>query len=59
MARGILILQGAMPAAVFTYLFAARYERAPDDIAGIVLLSTAFSMITLPFVLAWVLSTQT
>ena len=29
-----------MPAAVFSYLFAARYERDADDIAGIVLVST-------------------
>jgi predicted permease len=54
-ARGVLILQGAMPAAVFSYLFAARYDRAPDDVAGIVLLSTLFSMVTLPFVVAWVI----
>ena len=57
-ARGVLILQGAMPAAVFSYLFAARYDRAPDDVAGIVLLSTIFSMVTLPFVVAWVLAAQ-
>jgi predicted permease len=55
-ARGVLILQGAMPAAMFSYLFAARYDRAPDDVAGIVLLSTLFSMLTLPFVVAYVLS---
>lgn len=54
-ARGVLILQGAMPAAMFSYLFAARYDRAPDDVAGIVLLSTLFSVITLPLVVAWVL----
>jgi predicted permease len=55
-ARGVLILQGAMPAAMFSYLFAARYDRAPDDVAGIVLLSTLFSVLTLPFVVAWVLA---
>jgi malate permease and related proteins len=55
-AQGVLVLQGAMPAAVFSYLFAARYDRAPDDVAGIVLLSTLFSMLTLPFVVAWVLA---
>jgi len=55
-ARGVLILQGAMPAAMFSYLFAARYDRAPDDVAGIVLLSTLFSVLTLPFVVAYVLS---
>lgn len=55
-ARGVLILQGAMPAAMFSYLFAARYDRAPDEVAGIVLLSTLFSVLTLPFVVGWVLA---
>jgi malate permease and related proteins len=55
-ARGVLILQGAMPAAMFSYLFAARYDRAPDDVAGIVLMSTVFSFVTLPFVVAYALS---
>jgi hypothetical protein len=54
--RGVLILQGAMPAAMFSYLFAARYDRAPDDVAGIVLMSTLFSVLTLPFVVAYALS---
>jgi hypothetical protein len=55
-ARGVLILQGAMPAAMFSYLFAARYDHAPDDVAGIVLMSTVFSFVTLPFVVAYALS---
>lgn len=55
-ARGVLILQGAMPAAMFSYLFAARYDRAPDDVAGIVLLSTLFSLLSLPVVVAYVLT---
>lgn len=55
-ARGVLILQGAMPAAMFSYLFAARYDRAPDDVAGIVLLSTLFSLLSLPLVVAYVLT---
>ncbi len=53
--RGVLILQGAMPAAVTSYLFAARYDRAPDDVAGIVLMSTLISILTLPLVVAYVL----
>jgi predicted permease len=56
MARGVLVLQGAMPSAMFSYLFAARYDRAPDDVAGIVLLSTAWSVVTLPLVVAWALT---
>lgn len=54
-ARGVLILQGAMPAAVFNYLFSARYDRHPDDVAGIVLLSTVLSALTLPLLMAYVL----
>ena len=54
-ARGVLILQGAMPAAIFSYLFAARYDRNPDDIAGIVLTSTLVSALTLPLLVGYVL----
>ena len=54
-AKGVLILQGAMPAAIFSYLFAARYDRDPDDVAGIVLLSTFLSALTLPLLVYFVL----
>jgi predicted permease len=54
-ARGVLILQGAMPAAIFSYLFAARYDRHPDDVAGIVLMSTLVSALTLPLLVGYVL----
>ncbi len=54
-AKGVIILQGAMPAAVFSYLFAARYNRVPDDVAGIVLASTLLSALSLPFLVSYVL----
>jgi predicted permease len=54
-AQGVLVLQGSMPAAVFSYLFAARYERDADDVAGIVLLSTLLAAATLPFVVSYAL----
>jgi predicted permease len=54
-AKGVIVLQGTMPAAVFNYLFAARYNRAPDDVAGIVLVSTIISIVVLPFLVAYVL----
>jgi predicted permease len=44
-----------MPAAVFSYLFAARYERDADDIAGIVLVSTVISALTLPLLVSYAL----
>jgi hypothetical protein len=54
--RGVLVVQGAMPSAVFTYLFAQRYNTAPEEVAGIVVMSTAFSFLLLPFLLWFVLS---
>jgi predicted permease len=55
-AKGVIVLQGSMPAAVFTYLFAARYNRSPEDVAGIVLSSTLISALTLPLLVAYVIS---
>lgn len=54
-AQGVLVLQGAMPAAVFSYLFAARYDRDADDIAGIVLVSTLLGAALLPFLVTYAL----
>ncbi|HEY8521468.1 MAG TPA: AEC family transporter [Gammaproteobacteria bacterium] len=54
-ARGVLVLQGLMPAAVFNYLFAARYERDPEDVASIVLVSTLLTALLLPLIVAYVL----
>lgn len=54
-AQGVLVLQGAMPAAVFSYLFAVHYERDADDIAGIVLVSTLLAAVTLPFLVSYAL----
>jgi len=54
-AQGVLVLQGSMPAAVFSYLFAARYERDAEDVAGIVLISTLLAAVALPFVVSYAL----
>jgi malate permease and related proteins len=52
-AQGVLVLQGSMPAAVFSYLFAARYERDAQDVAGIVLVSTLLTAVALPFTVSY------
>jgi malate permease and related proteins len=52
---GVLIIQAAMPVAVFNYLFAQRYAREPEDVAGMVLISTVISFLTLPALLTFVL----
>lgn len=54
-ARGVLILVSAMPVAVFAYLFAARYDTQPGEVAGTVVVSTAISFATLPALLWFVL----
>lgn len=46
-ARGVLILQSAMPVAVFNYLFAQRYNTNPPEVAGMVVISTILSFATL------------
>lgn len=54
-ARGVLILESAMPVAVLNYLFAARYRTRPEEVAGMVVVSTAISFGTLPLLLQLVL----
>ena len=54
-ARGVLILISSMPAAVFSYLFAATADRSPEAIAGLVFTSTIVSFVTLPLLLALIL----
>lgn len=55
MERAILILQSSMPVAVFNYLFAQRYGRSPQEVAGLVFISTAISFTTLPLLLWYLL----
>lgn len=50
--RGVVLLQAAMPVAVFNYLLALRYNREPQEIAATVVISTLIAFVTLPFLLA-------
>jgi predicted permease len=54
-ARGVLILQCAMPSAVLNYILAARYGRSEEAVAGVVVASTAMSFATLPFLIWYIL----
>ena len=54
-ARAAVIIQTAMPTAVFNYLFAVRYDNQPSEVAGIVVVSTLLSFLTLPLLLIFVL----
>tara|TARA_R110000850_G_scaffold250664_2_gene375813 strand:+ start:2988 stop:3902 length:915 start_codon:yes stop_codon:yes gene_type:complete len=53
--RGVVLLQSAMPVAVFTYILSLRYERDYQEVAAMVVTSTAMAFISLPIILAWVL----
>lgn len=55
-ARGTVIIQSSMPIAVFSYMFALRYDNRPDEIAGMVFISTILSFASLPLLMAFVLS---
>ncbi|MCZ4282089.1 AEC family transporter [Kiloniella laminariae] len=54
-ARGVVILQCALPVAVFCYLFAQLYNRQPEEVASLVVISTTLSIATLPVLMWYVL----
>jgi len=54
-ARAVVLIQSSMPVAVFNYLFAVRYKREPDAVAGLVVTSTFMSFVSLPVLLAWLM----
>ncbi|RYY73334.1 MAG: AEC family transporter [Gammaproteobacteria bacterium] len=49
--RAVVLLQSAMPIAVFNYLLALRYNRSPEEVAAMVLVSTLIAFAGLPFLL--------
>jgi malate permease and related proteins len=49
---GIVFLMAAMPCAIVTYVFAERYQQAPNRVAGAVVMSTLLTFICLP-ALVW------
>jgi hypothetical protein len=53
--RAVLILQCANPVAVYNYLFAQRWNNEPEEVAGVVILSTLLSILTIPLLLTWLM----
>jgi len=53
--RGVVIVESAMPVAMFNCLFARMYGSDPNEVAGLVLISTLLSYLTLPALVALVL----
>jgi hypothetical protein len=54
--RAVLVLQCANPVAVYNYLFAQRWNNEPEEVAGVVVLSTLLSILTIPLLLSWLMS---
>jgi len=52
---GVLVLQVSTPVAVTSYMLAAKYQARPDEVAGLVVVSTALSILTIPLTLAFFL----
>jgi hypothetical protein len=51
-AKGVLVVQSAMPVAVFNYLFACMYGNGPEEVAGMVVVSTGIAYLGLPALVA-------
>ena len=54
-AAGVVIVQCALPAAVFSYLFAQLYDQRAEEVAGVVIVSTFMGFAALPALLWYVL----
>lgn len=52
LAGQVLILQMAMPAAVFTSLIALEHDMEPDFVTSVVLIGTLLSIVSLPLVIS-------
>jgi malate permease and related proteins len=52
-ALAVLILQVSTPVAVTSYLLAEKYRARADEVAGLVVVSTLLSLLTIPAVLAF------
>lgn len=55
LARGVVVAQSSMPAAVYNYMFAERYGNRPEEVAGVVVISTLMSIVLLPLFLSTVM----
>ena len=49
---GAVIVESSMPVAVFNFLYAELYQTDPQEVAGMVLLSTILSALSLPILVA-------
>jgi len=50
----VALISSAMPSAVLTYMFAKKYEADPDFAAGMILVGTLVSIVTIPLIVSFV-----
>jgi len=50
----VALICSAMPSAVLTYMFAKKYEADPDFAAGMILVGTLVSIVTIPLIVSFV-----
>jgi malate permease and related proteins len=53
MTRSVILLSSSMPSAVINFILAQRYERNADVVASVILVSTLFSLLTIPLILSF------
>lgn len=53
--KGVTLIQAAMPAAIFNYLLALRYQRSPSEVASIVVISTLLLFALSPLLISYAL----
>ncbi|NRA41236.1 MAG: AEC family transporter [Pseudomonadales bacterium] len=53
--RGVILIQAAMPSAVFNYLIAATFKQQAEKVAAVVVISTLMSFCSLPLLLWFVM----
>jgi predicted permease len=55
LARGVVVVQSSMPSAVYNYMFAERFGNQPEEVAGVVVVSTLMSIPLLPIFMSTVM----
>ncbi len=53
MPLGVLVVQVATPVAVTSYMLAAKYRAGPEEVAGLVVVSTLMSVFAIPAILVF------
>ncbi len=50
--RNVFILESLLPVAIFSYLWAERYDNGPEEVASLIIVSTLLALLVVPVTLA-------